>query len=333
MVHHPTAAWDTPGHTTTPADLNPAGSRCQTSARHEFRNLRTKVSNGAYASKLALCTALTAGGAALSLHPAALWRAAGTVLLGCMFAHAAELQHEALHNLGFRSRRANAVAGLILGMPMLISFSAYRAAHLRHHRDLGTSRNREYFDYGDRGGAGAPGKVAAAAAWAGRFAMIRHYRAFARDAARAVAGRDYPGETANTSRRIRRDHLVITAALAAVLIGSLLTGRDALLWLWLAPLVLVAGPVHAAIELPEHFRCEALDQDPYANTRTIRSNRLMSWFTNGNNFHVEHHLAPNLPIAQLPRLHQEVRGRLRHFHPGYVDFARSLVFPRAGRDV
>ena len=51
----------------------------------------------------------------------------------------------------------------------------------------------------------------------------------------------------------------------------------------------------------------------------------MTWFTNGNNFHVEHHLMPNLPIERLPDLHSEVRERLRYLEPGYVHYFRQLI--------
>ncbi|MEU4471914.1 fatty acid desaturase [Micromonospora sp. NPDC023888] len=299
----------------TPADV-----------RGEFRHLRTRISDRTFAAKLALWAALTGAGAALAVQPALWSRAAGMLLLGCMFAHAAELQHQTLHSLGFRNRRANTVAGIVLGIPMLISFAAYRATHMRHHRDLGTPENREFFDYGDQYGVGGGGsRWRTALTWTIRFTMLHFYVQFLACAARAVLRRDYEGESATTSRRIRRDHYVILALLLAFTLLSVVLREPVVLWVWLLPLLLVAGPVHALIELPEHFRCETLSQDAFANTRTIRSNRLMTWFTNGNNFHVEHHLMPNLPIERLPALHEEVRPRLKHFHTGYVDFFRKVV--------
>jgi len=77
--------------------------------------------------------------------------------------------------------------------------------------------------------------------------------------------------------------------------------------------------------LPEHHRCDALDQNIFVNTRTIRSNWLATWFTNGNNYHVEHHLMPNMPIERLPELHACVRGQIRNFHPTYISYFRSLL--------
>ncbi|MBR7839325.1 fatty acid desaturase [Actinospica durhamensis] len=265
-------------------------------------------------------------------------RVVGTLLLGGMFAHAAELEHEALHHLGFRSRRANTIAGVALGTPMLIAYSAYRAAHLRHHRDLGTPRNREFFDYGDQHGnqhgadAGGGAVLVRGWAWVVRLSMAAHYARFVRDLWLALRGADLPGESPATSRRIRRDLRIIFGVFVVLTAASVAFGRALVVWEWLVPLVLVAGPVHALVELPEHYRCQTLDPDPFANTRTIRSNRLMAWFTNGNNFHVEHHLMPNLPIGRLGLLHAEVRDRLVHYHPGYLHFLRTLLRPRSGAD-
>ncbi|GHF52410.1 fatty acid desaturase [Streptomyces mashuensis] len=293
--------------------------------RASLKHLRTGIRGRVFATKLVVCALITVTGGVLAAQDALSVRIAGVVLLGCMYAHAAELQHETLHNLAFRSRRANTVAGTVLGMPMLISFAAYRTSHLRHHRYLGTPLNREFFDYGDQYGAGQRSRTAAALDWVTRFTMFHHYGLFLASTVRALRGQDFAGETATVSRRIRRDHLLMLAAVLALTALSLALGSTLVLWVWVLPLVLVAAPVHALVELPEHHRCETLNEDPFRNTRTIRSNRLMTWFTNGNNYHVEHHVMPNLPIERLPDLHAEIRDRLHFYHPGYVDYFRKLV--------
>src|SRR5215831_10860504 len=44
------------------------------------------------------------------------------VPLGLVYAHAVELQHQCLHNTGFRSKRWNRWVGVALGLPSLVSF-------------------------------------------------------------------------------------------------------------------------------------------------------------------------------------------------------------------
>lgn len=273
-----------------------------------------------------VCAMLVAGGGALALQPLIWCHLGGILLLGLMFAHAAELQHEALHNLGFNRAWANTAAGILLGIPLGISFAAYRAVHLRHHRYLGTPQNREFFDYGDQYGTDVrKSRLASARKWVSRFLMIQHFCEVAKELVLcSKSRRKFEGETETTSRRIRRNYRIICCALVLFVALSILLGEALIIWLWLLPL-LVAAPIHAFVELPEHYRCETLDEDPFKNTRSIRSNRLMTWFTNGNNFHVEHHLMPNLPMSQLPVLHAEIKDRLEYYHPTYRDFFRSLL--------
>jgi fatty acid desaturase len=293
--------------------------------RASLKHLRTEIRGSVFVMKLLLFAALSAAGIVMACQPQWWYKVLGVALTGLMFAHAAELQHETLHNLGFRSRVANTVAGIVLGVPMLVSFTDYRVAHLRHHRYLGDPANREFFDYGDQYGQDGRSGAAAVLSWSARFTMIRHYQMVLASTARALSGRAFREQTATNSRRIRRDYLIILATVLAVAAASVALHRAVIVWAWLVPLVVVAGPVHALIELPEHHRCRTLTTDPFANTRTIRSNALMAWFTNGNNFHVEHHVMPNLPIERLPDLHQEIRGRLQFFHKSYVDYFRKLL--------
>ncbi|MEU2420822.1 fatty acid desaturase [Streptomyces sp. NPDC007851] len=288
------------------------------------KGLRSEVRGRLFTLKLLVCALITAGGCWLALQPHLPVRLSGVLLTGLMFAHAAELQHETLHGLAYRGRRANRVAGVLLGLPMLICFTAYRVAHMRHHRDLGTPANREFFDYGDQYGDGER-RMSTALSWAVRFSMAAHYWQFATGVTHAVRGGGFGGESVVNARRMRVEHLLILCVLVAAAALSLAFTTTAAIWVWLLPLLLVAAPAHALIELPEHFRCDTLDRSPFANTRTIKSNRLLTWYTNGNNYHVEHHLMPNLAIERLPDLHTEVRDRLRHYHTGYFAYFRSLV--------
>lgn len=316
---------------------HPASGAAETAARSSGdlpylrearKGLRTGIRGRMFTLKLLVCVLATAAGCWLALRPDLPVRLPGVLLIGLMFAHAAELQHETLHGLAYRSRRANRAVGVLLGLPMLISFTAYRVAHMRHHRDLGTPMNREFFDYGDQYGEGRQGRTRTVLTWLVRFTMAHHYWQFAVGAARAVRGKDHGDETAVNARRIRVEHLLVVTALFAASALSAVFAGPAVLWVWLLPLVVVAAPAHALIELPEHFRCDTLDRSPFTNTRTIRSNRLLTWYTNGNNYHVEHHLMPNLAIERLPDLHTEVRDRLRHYHSGYFAYFKSLITSR-----
>src|SRR5882757_2884654 len=162
-------ATEAPVEELTPETSNPPSSA---QVRARYRHLRGQVRGWVFAVKLAVAAVIMAGGILLTLQQHVLWlRIAGIVLEGLMFAHFAELQHQALHNIGFRRQWANTVVGTVLGIPMLVSFAAYRASHLRHHRYLGTPMNREFFDYGDQYGTAAKRGTGAVLSWLTRFLM------------------------------------------------------------------------------------------------------------------------------------------------------------------
>ena len=127
---------------------------------------------------------------------------------------------------------------------------------------------------------------------------------------------------------MRRDYLTMLL-FVTVLAAASWYRADALIFkVWLAPLVLFAVPIHALIELPEHFACNTDEKNVFENTRSIKSNAFMTWFTNGNNYHVEHHLMPGLPIDRLHDLHISIRGEIKHYHSTYKEFFAALVTNR-----
>jgi fatty acid desaturase len=242
--------------------------------------------------------------------------AAGIVLIGLWQAHAVELQHQVLHGLGFRNVRLNHFVGVILGLPMLVSYSGYRASHLLHHRLLGTPENKEFFDYGDQYG----GKPLTVYQIATRLLMLQHYKNFACSLRLAILNRPFPGESQATSNRMRREYLLMLLGIVALLTIGYQFNEWRPFLVWLCSLTLIATPVHALIEMPEHYLCDMTTTDVFANTRSIKSNLFLTWFTNGNNFHVEHHLAPGLPMEALPDLFEQNAGRHKQVEMTYREF-------------
>ncbi len=281
------------------------------------REFKGRPDGHVFGVKVVLWALLTTNGYQAMLGNSLVWSIPGALLVGLMFAHGVELQHQALHHTAFRSRWLNEIVGVALGLPMLVSFAGYQASHLRHHRDLGTTANTEFFDYGDQYGAGTLSTLRHMTL---RFTMFPHYVAFAAAVARALSGRAFPGERADVSRRMRRDYLLMIGGIAALLCCCVLTHSAAPLLMWLLPLLVVAGPVHALIEMPEHYHCETDNPEVFANTRTIRSTAFLTWFTNGNNFHVEHHLLPAVGVERLQELHERIAPRIDHLYPSYVAF-------------
>lgn len=259
---------------------------------------------------LGIC--LTAG-YGLMVQAAPLAQIVGLVLVGAMFAHAVELQHQCVHGLAFRSKRLNRWVGLLLGAPMLVSFTHYRGRHLHHHRFIGTPGDSEFFAY----------DVTAGLSWAHLAQDLFGYSRLKSVARNFAASLGLSKATdAHLNTPAKSEYLL----LLAILIALVVVAPWVTIKFWLFPLLLVAAPVHFLIELPEHLLCARLSRDYGANSRSIEGTWFSRWLTNGNNFHVEHHADPSLPIERLSeRFAATPRSEYRYLHRTYPEFYRLVL--------
>jgi fatty acid desaturase len=80
-----------------------------------------------------------------------------------------------------------------------------------------------------------------------------------------------------------------------------------LLQVWLLPGVLV-GYVSAVRALAQHALTHSTD--PLLASRSVESNPVVSFLLLNENYHLEHHLFPEVPSYHLPRLRALLRSRL-----------------------
>src|SRR5262249_23412284 len=239
--------------------------------------------------EIALFVALWGASLALALahHPLFAIAAAAPALNGFFL-----LCHEGHHFLLFRNRTLNYSAGLILSIPLLHSLTAYRVLHELHHRFVG--------------GPGDPDE----------------YRNYTRDprlrwALQCV--RLLFGTVVYTAmipivafrRAASADRIRLTlecALIVAVLIPIFATvPLTILLQVWLIPGSLV-GYFSAVRALAQHALTKS--DDPLLASRTVRSNRVVAFLLLNENYHLEHHLFPEVPSYNLPQLHELLRSRL-----------------------
>ena len=278
-----------------------------------------KIKSDVFVLKLTALGALTATGLFLASTGHGLSSAVGIVLLGAMFAHAVELQHQCLHYTAFQSRSMNRIVGILLGLPMLTSFHAYRRSHLDHHRNLGTPSDTPFFNYRflESGSIGA---------LLYDLLGISHLRTslsaiFGQTDSRLIV---VPSSNEPNSISEHFDYGLMAFLLACACLYTMGFGSVLVLKIWIFPLLFVAQPIHFLIELPEHIGCTGDSTDSFKNTRTIVGSRFSRWFTNSNNLHVEHHLAPALSMDQLGDLFQSNRGNHKHLTFTYIEFYWSL---------
>ena len=243
----------------------------------------------AYAGGLALILAglkQASGAGSLAL------RAAGILLAAAGLNAAVLLMHEAMHGVLFARPRLNRWVAVLCGLPVCMSFSAYRVLHLAHHRHLGDARDPD--DYHNYTGS-------ARVFWALQYVRLTVgcYLYLLLIPLRAWRLGD-----ARDRRRIVEEYGLI--AIAFLLLFALTPGR-AILWAWFLPAALVAL-MTSVRGLTQHGLTVA--EDPLLASRSLRSSRWVSALLLHENLHLEHHLFPEVPSYHLPALAQALEGRL-----------------------
>jgi fatty acid desaturase len=216
------------------------------------------------------------------------------------------LSHEGHHHLLFRRRAVNHAANIALCVPLLHSPTAYRVLHALHHRYLGGPGDPdEYRNYTDD----------PRVRWALQWVRLTMGTLVYMPLIPVVAWRR--ADTVDR-RRIALEYAVMTAiwisVFAAVPIRVLLQA-------WLIPGVVV-GYVSAVRALAQHALTEAAD--PLLASRSVRSNRIVAFLLLNENYHLEHHLFPEVPSYRLPRLRALLQDRLPH-HVEAESYTRFLA--------
>jgi fatty acid desaturase len=274
-----------------------------------IQRLSTKdpwVSTAKVAAYFILVVALCA---AYCLSDNIVLRASCVIMLGVVYAHGVELQHEALHGNLFGKPALNRVVGFLTGAPMLVSFTHYRAYHLHHHRCVGTPRDEELFDYRARS-LRNPLSVFV------RMWNLIKIPSFLVTFLGMLQG-DYPDKLKPSERRSLLIECTMLVAMLTLAVTSPFFLSDHLLMLWIVPWLAIAEPLHFMVEVPEHIGCDRSDRAILRNTRSYTTNPLWAYLTNFNNFHIEHHLFPTVPAHRLGLLHARTRGARGHCTDGY----------------
>jgi fatty acid desaturase len=253
-------------------------------------------------------------------------------VLGVMFAHGVELSHEMIHQKHFGRRWGGAI-GFLLGLPMGVEFTRYSITHSYHHRAVGTPDDEESFSYDFS-------KLRAPLSFLLHLSMLSHYSMVGRNLLNSLLGQEAAirasmGHAGTTAPRwaiahVVRGYRVMALLLLTMALLTIVLQTSIFIYLWLIPL-LFAGPVHALIELPEHWGCQRETTDMMANTRTILPSRFADWLTNGNCWHVEHHCKPALPMADLPKLHEAIAPQIKYLSLGYGEFYREFFTALLGQ--
>jgi fatty acid desaturase len=202
------------------------------------------------------------------------------------------LSHEGHHHLLFRRRAMNHAANVALCVPLLHSPTAYRVLHDLHHRYLGGHGDPdEYRNYTN----------SPRLRWTLQWVRLTMGTLVYMPLIPIVAWR-------RAGRADRRWIVLEYGAMSVVWVTAFaLVPIGVLLQAWLVPGIVV-GYISAVRALAQHALTDS--RDPLLASRSVRSNRLVSFLLLNENYHLEHHLFPDVPSYRLPALRELIRPRL-----------------------
>lgn len=251
-------------------------------------------------------TALYLAGAWLAARGEGLWWmvSAGVLCMGVAMNTLGILIHEGLHGLLARSAAANHFWSFLCGLPLLVSASAYRKTHTDHHFEFG--RGMDYGTYLQH--LGKPALVWYAYLLQLFLGSVLYILLI------PVLG------MRGASAKVRAAILVEMALIAGFVAWMALTfSAQALLTYWIAPSVVMMALTNLR-GLASHALGDP--EDIYLSSRTVRSNPLVRFLFLDENYHLEHHLFPQVPSYHLSKAHRLVWNRLPRalYSPSYLDF-------------
>jgi fatty acid desaturase len=219
-------------------------------------------------------------------------RIAACLAIVCAFIGFSVVVHETSHQRMFRNAIVNDLVGVLCGLAVILPVYAFRAYHSAHHvrRNSVPHTTGNGFDLS---------RVSSLAV----FALGNLAKSFAFVTVLPVVAIANAGW--GMRLRIFSEYGFI-AAFAAFVLQAV---PFELVWqMWLLPL-LIAALLTQLRAVAEHGL--TTKGNVFTATRTVVSNRHVSYLMCNINFHLEHHLFPGVPWYNLPKAHQLLRDEYR----------------------
>jgi fatty acid desaturase len=218
------------------------------------------------------------------------------VLMGRAHAQFAALMHEAAHRLLFCNRRVNDWVGRwLLGFPSFTPIDLYRRGHMAHHRDEFGPDEPDIPLY-----RGYPISRASLRRKLTRDATGRTGWKLFKGLVRGVRAED--AAVRSQARGIVGTQLVLIA------IGVAVGHPWVYFLLWFAPYLTVWRVINRLRSIAEHGGMQR-SKDRRLTTHTVKQGPISRFFVVPHHigWHLAHHVDSGIPMANLPKLHAELR--------------------------
>jgi fatty acid desaturase len=250
------------------------------------------------------------------------------------------LMHDAAHYMLFENKQLNLWIGrFFCGAPVLADLDAYRTYHLKHHKDAGTTNDPDYPNYKSYPVTRTSLVRKVLRDLCGITAIKTLYAIVLMNA--GILKYDMVFKQKEATKRVSillMAKNLIKGLLLPILSNLLLftflwsLGFAHLFFLWIIAYFTVYQLFLRIRNAAEHAGVpDLLDRNPLQHARTTKA----AWWErltvapNYVNYHLEHHLRPNVPCYQLPAFHAylQQQGVYKEVKiaDGYADVVRMLL--------
>ena len=258
------------------------------------------------------------------------WALPAVLLHGIVISHLFSPVHECSHYSAFRTSWLNEGAYWLCCVVYLMVPNWFRYLHLSHHR---------YTQIHGKDPELVLAVPSSAWHWLWYVSAIpfwwRNVSRIARHAAVGPNPEDIRGGMYVPRHRYARlmwEARFMIALYVAIWVAAFAYGIALwLLWLWIVPRI-VGEPLQRMFRVAEHTSC-AESAALLENTRTTLTSAPLRYLGWQMCYHAEHHLFPNVPFHNLPRLHQHIRDRIAHVEKrGYLRGHFDIVTGLSARE-
>lgn len=240
-----------------------------------------------------------------------------SAVLGLFLGQGTGLQHELVHG-ALKQRKLNRFFGICIGTMLFIPFTEYRIHHVKHHMFLGTPQNNELFVNRDS----ANFKLTVFLA---NVFMLPHYKQIGINFWTLLSGNNSALQNEKSIKDIQLEYGIMALFwLSFISMCFFMNAMSLILYFVVIPIMLIALPIRSLVEIAEHFGCDTITTDTYKNSRVIPGN-FAFWLTNGNNYHVPHHLYPSAPLSLTKKIYGRLNNEVQHVDHSYILFYINLL--------
>lgn len=250
------------------------------------------------------------------------------------------LMHECAHYSLFKTHWLNKWLGRVLcGAPVMADLDGYRTYHLKHHNKAGTTDDPDYPNYRHYPVTKSSFTRKVLRDFTGVTAFKTLYAVMLMNAGLLKYDMSYQTRSAEQKLSLLKimvnlaRNLFMPLVIQLCIFGALyLSGHPWLYLLWWASYFTVYMFIIRIRNAAEHAAVpDLLDKNPLLHARTTYAGwwERLTFAPNYVNYHMEHHLRPNIPCYHLKAFHQYLleNGTLNKVKTatGYIDVIKQLT--------